>query len=388
MKTFLLFLINQILSILCIITFPIHINPLDRPKIKLNINNKDIRFYTHLNTYLQYPLFEDRLFIEKFQDQESKNITIKFNNNDIVCSEYITDFEIENITISNLKFLIFPTGINEGEEEGIGLSYKFQDESYSLTHNLYKNSQIEHLLFAFSSNLTSEDEIMFGGIPNSSHLNMTYKGYINVNDTLSSWGSNLTSIVYENKTFEVNLNAVINTGYYEMLLSPKIYTYFLTEVLADAIKENNCYEQGYNHYIYIECIEKLEIFSNKIQVNFLNTRVNLTIQDLFLFKNDKWFMLVDTNTLDQNHNSNIILGYSFLRLFNFSIFDYENKQVQFYSDKPIIDMISIEKIMDTTKITIKKLLYVFCSAICIINNLIFLSYRIILLKNQYNDSFV
>ena len=57
---------------------------------------------------------------------------------------------------------------------GIGLSYKFDDEKFSLVHLLYDGKRIEHKSFGFHSTRNNE-AIYFGGIPKEEHLRYNYK---------------------------------------------------------------------------------------------------------------------------------------------------------------------------------------------------------------------
>lgn len=65
------------------------------------------------------------------------------------------------------------------------------------------------------------------------------------------------------------------------------------------------------------------------------------------------------------HNfTGVILGAAFLNKFNYSIFDYENKQIQFYTDKYII-----QNIKDNLYIMF---LFCFNIIVCICNSILLL----------------
>ena len=95
--------------------------------------------------------------------------------------------------------------------KGIGLGYKIGDESFSLVHQLYKNNKIAHLSFALEDK-ERNGTIHFGGIPNDAHLKMPYKGYINIDEDLPTWGGHFESISYKGNTITINIPFIINSA--------------------------------------------------------------------------------------------------------------------------------------------------------------------------------
>lgn len=69
--------------------------------------------------------------------------------------------------------------------------------------------------------------------------------------------------------------------------------------------------------------------------------VKLKSNDLFTTFNQSFFQTNNVNRLKEFpiHNlKGIILGIEFLRLFNYTVFDYQNKQVKFYTDKNLFSI--------------------------------------------------
>ena len=172
-----------------------------------------------------------------------------------------------------------------------------------------------------------------------------------------------------------------NKNKLEEMINKKIDKYKKYDELENKIKKttSSIVEKYFiSEKIYKIAIYGMGVFGRKIYDLLENTRIEVLygIDKNSNIKNEKIEVFSEVN-VDQEIDAIVVTP----------IFDYDNIKRELCK-KNNCKIISIEKIMDTTKITIKKLLYVFCSAIYIINNLIFLSYRIILLKNQYNDSCV
>ena len=72
------------------------------------------------------------------------------------------------------------------------------------------------------------------------------------------------------------------------------------------------------------CNPNLDILRNDIEFIFNNVKLKLKLSTLFKDRNGR------PNKL---HNfTGVILGYPFLSLFNYTVFDYQNKQFELYSD--------------------------------------------------------
>ena len=81
------------------------------------------------------------------------------------CIQYEDDLIIEKKTIvPNFDLYLVKCNYDYKSSLGIGLSYKFDDEKFSLVHRLYNGKRIEHKSFGFHSTRHNE-AIYFGGIP-------------------------------------------------------------------------------------------------------------------------------------------------------------------------------------------------------------------------------
>lgn len=92
---------------------------------------------------------------------------------------------------------------------------------------------------------------------------------------------------------------------------------------------------------YFRCRLDEERLNIKIEFVFDNIQIEFKIKDLFNFSDSK----IVSNSDKPFHKFNgMFLGIEFIRIMNYTIFDYENKQVSFYMDTFKISSKSKEKV--------------------------------------------
>lgn len=112
---------------------------------------------------------------------------VKIINHTYECYKITSDIHIGNLTVFNYTYFLTVDSI-PFVLSGISLSYKSDSESFSLIHSLYKNKQIDHLIFSLDYITNS---IHFGGVPNNT---MPYVGHCDIDKKQPYWGCNLTRI--------------------------------------------------------------------------------------------------------------------------------------------------------------------------------------------------
>ena len=48
----------------------------------------------------------------------------------------------------------------------------------------------------------------------------------------------------------------------------------------------------------------------------------------------------------------IVIGTPFISQFNYTVFDYDNKQIEFYADNSMVNIISLDNMFNTNKISL------------------------------------
>ena len=277
---------------------------------------------------------------------------ISFINNDIDIN--YNNNSTNNITIDDFWFVVI--GNSRGYDSrvgGIGLSYIFSYEEYSLIHHFKKNNIINYLSYGFippsliinnnlnESNINKEGFIFFGGLPKKYILNK-YRYNCKVTEKYNFWSCNLPYIFFGEITYYSNPNNTLffennNYAYFNgaerRILAPEDFMSFLKHnYFKDEIINGTCkyYLYGMNYVFDCFC-NIINIFPN-ITFIFDNYQYKFTSEELFdYYGGGKCLFLIQGNHLRKN---NFVFGVPFLNKF-ISNFDYETKYITFYSENKI-----------------------------------------------------
>ena len=221
-------------------------------------------------------------------------------------------------------------------EIGLSFGYKVTNESYSYVHTLYNKQIISHRVFIMH-NLRKglNGNLYIGGVPNNEHTKMIYKGKLKVNETLPTWGFMLRDVIFKNKVYSLNIPTIISSNLLNMFISDEFYEFMVNKILIDGeygeVRNSFLTRTYQKQVISKEGMNK----SKEIAFVFDNIEMKIKLKNMFEKSNSKFL----SNTYKSKiHNfTGLILGSEFLSLFNYTVFDYDNKAIEFYSDTiPII----------------------------------------------------
>ena len=289
--------------------------------------------YYYINTYLPYSVLDCISCHHSFPFQVDSKETLHLDG-DYKAKYYLSNIQFNNdILISNFS-LYFIENTFWFRDSGISLGYHFKDESFSLLHKLYNSKMIDHLQFAFHNPIENmHGHLYLGGIPNESHQLFLYKGVIPIDESLPSWGFSLNKVEYDNTTIQVNIPVIINNVMDYMLVSTELYQ-IIKFKLNNYLNNKKCEElEGFYELKYLSC-EHYPV-NDTIKFYFNSISILIKIKDL------SDYSLFRSNSEKPIHNfKGGVIGVPFLNMFNYTIFDYENKQIEFYSDLPIIRIVN------------------------------------------------
>ena len=118
----------------------------NRPLLSVDFPNENVKHRLELNTYLNFSAFDlDNMQSSRIIDSNCHLLL----ENYIDCSLYYTDLKIQNQLLVENFTLFISSGIHLARDNGIGLGYHFNNDSYSLVHHLYKTLNLDHLQFSF-----------------------------------------------------------------------------------------------------------------------------------------------------------------------------------------------------------------------------------------------
>ena len=316
--------------------------PNTRSSIDLKIDGKDIQT-SYFNTFLSFSIFKSYGFEDDFLSNSLEPRTF------YMLEKYDTHLYKSNVTIENAVFpdfyffiLVHDNYEMYYEDRGIALGYKFEDVKYSLVYLLYSRDQISNLMFAFTKK-EENVQLYLGGVPNNEHLENKYHGFCQVNGNYTTWGCELRTLTFDGVTYHINKYAAVNSAFNRMVRSNELFEW-MGKILKNEIDQNKCdistFESESKFYV---CNNEIPQFKNNLSVDIQIGDMIISVPFVELFEEK------DSTSKDSRIYSNafknygydhIILGNKFLKLFNYSIFDYENKQIKFYSNEQPIKMIN------------------------------------------------
>lgn len=353
---------------------------LNRSIVIVNLTDDNIILKTGFNTFVPFSLFKVGKL--NLTTPIIKTETVHLNNQ-YKSSLYSFNFKIEETEVKDFKIYFTEShGNNRADhaDDGIGLAYKFDDESFSYIHYLYNNKMIEHLQFTFEHYDESRKGIIhFGGIPNKSYLRMPYQGVLKVNDKFGTWNTKLTGVQFGQDFYRFNNYAIIHSAFYDIFWSNALNDLMINTIFKKEIEREECFKRDYFEYSFVQCENStLPIFEKDIKFKFGNMITTVKIKQLFRYQSGHWESIINANPY-MLYDDAVIMGVRFFQLFNFSVFDYENKEMRFYSDTTEIEM---NDTMPSMNAGMNKILCVFLMIICLSN--IALLFIHIKLKDENN----
>ena len=312
-----------------------YIHNFGKPSIKITLYENRTH-YVYLNTFLPYThLDKDDWPIDK---KESTKIDLCHTYESFECESSLST---KNFEISSLLYYI-GDNIHFGPDQGLALNYKFNNERYSLIHQLYNENKISHKVFVFETNKDTKN-FHFGGIPNQAYLNYTYSGYCNIDNTFPNWGCNVTEISYNNETFKLNSYALFHSAFVGQIYSNSLFELFVKSILKKEIEQRICERESVSEdRDRITCkysFQDTETFHKNVIIKFGNMEIHYPIEKIFDFDDGIWESRLWTNPYHLYKKYDIIFSSRFIEAFNYAVFDYENNRIEFYSDKITINML-------------------------------------------------
>ena len=333
---------------------------LERPAITLDFNRENSNVVAFINTFHPFSLIRRKAFTSTIDDGFLGSKTFYFDS-EMPVTEYRTDVTFEGHLLPGYHVYLYNM-FSWYPDQGIGLGYKFDDDRYSLVHLLYNNKLIEHKMYAlFFNDDQKEGTISFGGIPNNEHLQYTFHGYCNAVDEYTSWGCNMTSIAFDNKSQRFSYYAALSNGLYG-IYSKKLFDFFVNNIMQNEIKADICsiHEDETEYRKYVKCNKEIEKINKNVTFTFGNMILKLKLIDLFEKNQNLYDSLVSNNNFHFYNKYDVLFGIKFFTFFKYLVFNYDDKRIEFYSNDFSITMIVSEYFVITTT------LYIIINVLCLI----------------------
>lgn len=277
---------------------------------------------------------------------DNKEIKITINKIELVAIECIDSLTLtdDNKVLSEYYYYIIPkqsSPIYKLKRNSLAFSYKFNDEKFSVIHQLYNEKKISKKIFAIGEYDKFNDygEIYFGGIPDEIIVNKTFKGKCNVDDSYSTWSCSLKKIEINHHTYHATNHYMYFQTNNEYIYAPQNFMSFIFESLDNNLKKD-CYVYkssfGGEH---LRCLN--DILDNLPNYTFIfdSTSFSIPIKDFFEPGYETSDSILFFSSIENDRNDTWIFGNYFLSRY-ITVFDYEDKSISFYSNKYTIALLN------------------------------------------------
>lgn len=328
----------------------------------------------HQKSYLEIDMSLDYLWATPYIYNNENSTTrimktdyiLKFRNKEIQCQmirdQLALPYEDNNDTIiKDFAFFLIPLD-ETYESDSIGLGLKYNDKiGTNLVNVLKREKKIDKMTFTFVSENHNYGHLYFGGIPKSiiEEKKLNYIAKVKVDESYNTWGFNLSHIIITDKN---NSNNIYINNEYSYINSkksqihvPMNFILFLNQTIF-----KKYYDDGSCTYIPFEF---KYIFScnataadNFPNIAFIIDNIKFEIQgkNLFVHSLNQYYFIFRLNEININQWT---FGSDFLNE-HITQFDYENKEITFYSDTPFIFLVD-QKVLIRKYILISLMIIMF-----------------------------
>ena len=363
MRLSLIFLIIQISSIYNsdILTFSYPFTSYS-PYIYVNLTNDGRATAMSLNTNSEYTIiYKNDDLMDKCIKEGGIDFIIPGQDKTYLSCNF--DMIVEGkLIVSHFRMLLSKDFGNPYEQKGMGVAYKYNDDNYSFMSELSKRYTLLKKQFIIEHNQQERKGfIHFGGMPNNALDTIKYKSKCLINEDLHSWNCPIRRITIGNNTIELNLNAVFDTSLEHIFESRKFFTFITREVLKKEVDSNHCViSENYDFKDILYCErEMINKLGKEISFEFNDTIISLPVIELFSNESNTYSSKF-TYDFYQSADTRFVFGFDFIKKFNYTVFDYEDKSISFYSNT-----IQLHSIANNQSIT-KFYLIVYNALICLI----------------------
>lgn len=252
--------------------------------------------------------------------------------------DYVIIGEDNIANITNYMFYVFSPNTHDWNN-GFAFAYKM-NESFSMVHQLYNSNQINKRSFAFLPYENEENmkkgTLYFGDVPQDKLNKYKQRGYCKVNENNVPWGCQLSSITLKGVKFDVNEYTIFNTCQFNTILSNKLFELLYENVFKDWIDKKTCYRIDVKTRSSMKCLEEIINQLGNITLTF-ESGLSISFDLASLFVCDE-FLCESLYLSDNTNKENFEFGGAFIKMFNASVFNYEDKSISLYSNTIRIEM--------------------------------------------------
>ena len=238
--------------------------------------------------------------------------------------------------------------------ESIPFAFKFDDESFSVTHQLFNKKLISHLSFALISEENNKKSLVFGKNPSKMKTHSS-SAQLKVKSEYNTWGSEL-SYIFLDKISYISKNTFYTNKYYTFFdaglkgihVPADFYQFVMDNIFKSYVEKNKCRDVIFSEATFFVCdTDIIGTFPDLIFV-FENQAIKLPMKKVFAPMGSTSDLLMVPNTII---NDTFILGNSFISEYD-AMFDYQEKKISFYSNNRRIETVNFAILFPQKKIIV------------------------------------
>ena len=217
-----------------------------------------------------------------------------------------------------------------------GFSYTFDNEEFSIIHQLKANNIIEHRQFTIVpkfGTINEEGDLYIGKVPDSILQYNNNSLTCPIENDFPLWGCIINNIKIGNYSLNKEYILTVNTDLYYSTIPLEMYRY-LKETLFSIEFSSKCTKQldkGHDEYIY--CKEDyIKSLNNNIEIIIGDKKFIFLLKNLFDCDDKKNCRSIFVYCSE--HMGQFNIGNSLLEQF-VTTFDYDNSQIIFYGNSTI-----------------------------------------------------
>lgn len=314
---------------------------LGTPRVKVHFNGQKVvqwleidqmKDFTWTSSYMYFTQSQNKgTFIK---DAEIDDFSKSFKSLPSA-KEYKNNLDIFGIkdAVNDIHFYVIDiTGQIVRPPFFLGLSFKYKNEEFDIIRKMYSQGIISKPAYGFIPSEDGEDGLMFIGEAPSYVTQGRYQLKCKINEMHMEWSCSMTDVIINNLTYHTKSDAFFNVNK-KITYAPKKVLSALKNALDYIDRELNCHIVSPFSETFIRCEKEIEKVNDKIGFVFNEQVLYLNISSLFLCKVG---LFCDSQIASkENSGENTwIFGSHILEKF-ITVFDYEEKEVNFYLNESI-----------------------------------------------------
>lgn len=288
-----------------------------------------------LNLERNYSCFGGYMYPDRCQKDKKEIEFIQFSHKKYNVVECWGNPDLSHFPgeLQNLTFYTMKDDIPTDAQFFVGFSYKFEDEKYSIIHQMYNSNTILKRRFALVPDRYYNNKngtFFFGDIPEELIANKK-RGKCSINENYHTWGCNIDKIIIGNNIVHtVNQYAHFSLSNNNIFVPSSFFSIIERDIFSNYLKNFDCKKEKTSNKLHFYCTDAVLHNFPDIQIVFDKVKLKIPTDKLFRcdFSSECDFLIINRNDYDDH----FIIGTPLLDSLDL-LFDYDDKSLTFFSNE-------------------------------------------------------